>query len=232
MILDPTDQFIRHITLACPVTDARVLEVGCGAGRVTRDLAARAREVVAIDPDADALARARAAVGAANVRFLQARADELDLPGGGFDVAVFSLSLHHVPSASMDASLSNVARHVRPGGRMVVVEPGDDGTLIEAETRFDVGDGDERVAKAAAREALGRLPGWRVVGSSSFTTLFHFQDVADFEAHLPARSPPAARADALRRFLESHREGDRIVLWASRQLSVLSGGLIGNGTLR
>ena len=121
----------------------------------------------------------------------------------------------------MDASLLRVARHVRTGGRIVVIEPGDEGTLIEAETRFDVGDCDETAAKAAAREALERLPGWQRVGTSSFTTLFHFQDVADFEEHLPARSTPAARPDELRRLLESHREGDRIVLWASRRLSVL-----------
>ncbi len=222
MLLDPTDQFIESITVACPVDGTTLLEIGCGSGRITRDLASRAREVVAIDPDQVALRRARAVVTGANVRFVQARAEALELPGCTFDVAIFSLSLHHVPPEKMGASLLRVARHVRPGGRMVVIEPGDEGTLIDAEMRFDVGDGDERAAKAAAQEALRRIPAWRVEDTSAFRTLFHFRDVADFVDHLPARAGQPAPYDELSRFLESHRDGDRIVLWSSRRLTVLA----------
>jgi SAM-dependent methyltransferase len=222
VLLDPTGQFIRNITLAYPVDGKALLEIGCGWGRITRDLASRAREVVAIDPDARALRRARAQVTGANVLFLHASAETLDLPGRSFDAAVFSLSLHHVPTKVMDASLLQAARHVRPDGRIVVIEPGDDGTLIEAETRFDVGDGDERVAKMAAQEAVRRLAGWNVVETMRFRTLFHFQDAADFLEHLPARAEAPAPEEAVRCFLESHREGESIVLWAERRMDVLA----------
>lgn len=222
MRLDPTDRFIRHITRACELDGRAVLEIGCGSGRITRDLASRAREVVAVDPDGGALDRARAQVAAGNVRFLRATAETLDVPGRTFDAAVFSLSLHHVPAGAMDASLVNAARHVRYGGRIVVIEPGDEGTLIDAETRFDVGDGDERPAKAAAERALRQLPGWTVVEQVRFTTLFHFQDEADFLEHLPPRGAPSGPDDALHAFLESHRRRDRIVLWAERRMTVLA----------
>jgi len=142
VLLDPTDQFIENITRACDVDGKSVLEIGCGAGRITSDLASRAREVVAVDPDAVALRRARAQVTTGNVVFLEATAEPLELPGRSFDAAVFSLSLHHVPAEAMDASLLRASRQVRAGGRIVVIEPGDEGTLIEAETRFCVGDGD------------------------------------------------------------------------------------------
>lgn len=221
MLLDPTGEFIRNIALAADLDGKAVLEIGCGAGRITRDLASRAREVVAIDPDAAALRRARAQVPAASVRFLQASADTYDEQERSFDVAVFSLSLHHVSPGLMDASLLQAARRVRPGGRIVVIEPGDEGTLIEAEARFDVGDGEERPAKEAAHRALGRLAGWAVGTTLEFRTLFHFDDVADFLEHLPPRGGRPAPTAALTRFLEAHRAGDRIVLWASRRLDVL-----------
>ncbi|WP_242394873.1 class I SAM-dependent methyltransferase [Anaeromyxobacter oryzisoli] len=220
MLLDPTDQFIRNIRSACDLDGKAVLEIGCGSGRITRDLAASAREVVAIDPDPVALDRARARVAGANVLFVCSSAADLGLAGRTFDVAIFSLSLHHVALEFMDASLLAAARAVSAGGRIIVIEPGDEGTLIEAETRFDVGDGDERRAKAAAQEALRRLKGWTVDETVRFCTLFHFQNAADFLENLPPRGGPPG--DALRRFLEHHREDDRIVLWAERGMALLS----------
>ena len=221
MLLDPTGEFIRNIALACDIDGEAVLEIGCGSGRITRDLASRAREVVAIDPDAAALGRARAQVSAASVSFVQASAETYEVIGRAFDAAVFSLSLHHLAPGAMDASLLQVARGLRPGGRIVAIEPGDDGTLIEAETRFDVGDGDERSAKEAAHHAVRRLAGWTLGTTLEFRTLFHFDDVADFLEHLPPRGARPASTAALTRFLESHRDGDRIVLWAARRLDVL-----------
>jgi len=221
VLLDPTGEFIRNIALACDIDGKEVLEIGCGSGRITRDLASRAREVVAIDPDAAALARARAQVSAASVSFFQGSAETYDVIGRSFDAAVFSLSLHHVAPGAMDASLLQAARRVRSGGRIVAIEPGDEGTLIEAETRFDVGDGDERPAKEAAHRALRRLEGWTVGMTLEFRTLFHFHDAADFLEHLPPRGARPAPTAALTRFLESHRDGDRIVLWAARRLDVL-----------
>jgi SAM-dependent methyltransferase len=224
LLLDPTDEFIRHISGACDLDGKTLLEIGCGSGRITRDLAARASEVVAIDPDAGALARARAQVPAANVTFLHASAETLGLRGRPFGLAIFSLSLHHVPPDGMDASLLRASDLVLPGGRMLVIEPGDAGTLIEAETSFDVGDGDEQPAKRAAQEALRRLAGWSVVETVRFRTLFHFEDAADFLEHLPPRAGAPAPGDRLDRFLESRRDGDRIVLWAERRMDVLTRG--------
>ena len=49
---------------------SRVLEVGCGAGQATGDLARRAGGVVALDPGAQLIEGARARVPAANTRFV------------------------------------------------------------------------------------------------------------------------------------------------------------------
>jgi hypothetical protein len=63
-----------------------------------------------------------------------------------------------------------------------------------------------------------------VVETVRFRTLFHFEDAADFLEHLPPRGGAPAAGDGLVRFLEAHRDGDRIVLWAERRMDVLARG--------
>jgi SAM-dependent methyltransferase len=221
MQLDPTGEFIRHIAAAVPLEGRALLEVGCGSGRVTRDLAARAGRLLAVDPDARAIARARVDVRGEHVTFAVGAAEELQLPDGGFDAAVFTLSLHHVPEHSMGLALAMAARALRSEGALLVIEPGERGSLIDAEARFDVGDGDERAAKAAARRAVAELAGWRIAETIGFETRFHFDGVDDFLANLPPR--PGARFDepGLRRFLAEQTVGGRIDLWAGRTMDVL-----------
>ena len=223
MQLDPTGEFIAHISRACDIDDKALLEIGCGSGRITRDLAARARTVVAIDPNERALGRARAAVTAANVSFAHGAAEAVELPRASFDAAVFSLSLHHIPRESMGRSLARADECLRADGRIVVIEPGDHGTLIEAEERFGVGDGDERAAKAWAQRALEGLAGWTVASTHAFRTLFLFDGPEDFSEHLPPL-PGRPRDPGLIPFLERYRDGDRVVLWADRLMKVLARG--------
>ena len=73
----------------------RVLEVGCGDGRLTRRYARRAGSVYAIDPDSSRIAaleadRPEGNVTARAVGFLD---DDLDLPVAVFDAIIFSWSL-------------------------------------------------------------------------------------------------------------------------------------------
>lgn len=90
MILDPTDQFIRHIAAHCDIKGKTVLEVGCGKGRVTVELARHARKVVAVDPDESLLQAARSLVGADNVEFVLCGGESLFFPESSFDIVVYS----------------------------------------------------------------------------------------------------------------------------------------------
>ena len=69
----------------------RVLEVGCGTGRLTALAAARASRVYAFDPSAENVAAARAALTGEQrrrVRFAVHDAEALDLPRERFDIAL------------------------------------------------------------------------------------------------------------------------------------------------
>jgi 2-polyprenyl-3-methyl-5-hydroxy-6-metoxy-1,4-benzoquinol methylase len=72
---------------------ARVLEVGCGEGRLTAFAAARAKSVYAFDPNAERVEMARAATSSPRVRFGVHGADALDVKRERFDVALCGWSL-------------------------------------------------------------------------------------------------------------------------------------------
>lgn len=223
MILDPYGQFIKEITAHCDLGGKTILEVGCGQGRITRDLARHARRVVAIDPDKDALQTARSRINAENVAFLRCRGESLPFPEGCFDLVVYSLSLHHLPQEAMRASLAQAAGLLGEQGMIMVIEPGEGGTLIEAEERFGVGDGNEAREKEAARHAVAVLPGWRIGLTTCFRTCFHFVDQQDFlESLLPdhrGKSPEFIRE--IGDYLTGCTEDGRIVLHADRRMDIL-----------
>ncbi len=224
MILDPTGQFIRNITEHCDINDKIILEVGCGKGRVTEDLARQVRKITAIDPDAEALAAAKSRIAAGTVEFVRCGGETLNFPEKSFDIVIYSLSLHHIPIACMQSSLEQAAGTVREEGKIIVIEPGAGGTLIEAEERFCVGDGDERRQKGAAQSALDTLEGWEKGQNVYFQTFFYFGSKEDFLENLLPRNRqiPEPLLDELGSFLNMHRRNGRIVLCADRRMNVLT----------
>lgn len=223
MIQDPTNQYIATILSRCDLAGKEILEIGCGKGRITRDLAQYAGLVVATDPDVAALEYARAVIVVDNVQFVHAPAGIPDFPSGSFDLVIYTLSLHHVPVGGMEASLRKAAALLRDNGVIVVVEPGDGGSLTEAKERFGAGSGDERPAREAAIRAMHAMARWRVGETVHFRTLFRFADDEDFFASmLPGyRQQPASFIREVRSFLDRYRNGEGIVLDANRRLNVL-----------
>ena len=74
----------------------RVLEVGCGDGRLTCKYASQVGSVLAVDPDRAALDQCRDTMPVAlrsRVELRTARVDELDLDAGAVDPVVLSWSL-------------------------------------------------------------------------------------------------------------------------------------------
>jgi SAM-dependent methyltransferase len=223
VIQDPTDLYIATILSRCDLSGKHVLEIGCGKGRITLDLAKHARFVVATDPDEAALKAARTSVAAGNVTFLHTPSGMPDFPAGSFDLVIYTLSLHHLPVDEMSGSLQMASRLLRNEGVIVLVEPGEGGSFTEAKERFGAGSGDERPAREAAIRAMHALEGWRVAETVHFRTLFRFVDDEDFFSNMLAdyRSRPKAFVNEVRTHLSPHRTVSGIILDADRQLSLL-----------
>lgn len=86
---------VAHLLAACPIRGSRVLEIGCGEGFLTWQLAGIPQQYIALDPNGERLAQAQAARPAVvpPVPFIQARAENLPFPDGAFEIAIFAHSL-------------------------------------------------------------------------------------------------------------------------------------------
>jgi len=104
---------------------ARVLEVGCGPGRLSIRLARQhGLDVTGLDLDPAMIGRARANAahpgngGDRWPSFLIGDVAALAFPDGSFDLVVSTLSMHHW--ADPAAGLAEIGRVLRPGGRALV----------------------------------------------------------------------------------------------------------------
>jgi trans-aconitate methyltransferase len=99
----------------------QVLELACGTGTWTRALLPLGRELTAIDASPEMLALARQKVGNAVVQFQQADLFQWQ-PRQQYDLVFFANWVSHVPPQRLDAFLGTVARAVRPGGTLAMVD--------------------------------------------------------------------------------------------------------------
>jgi ubiquinone/menaquinone biosynthesis C-methylase UbiE len=106
------------------VGGVRLLDAGCGDGALVCEAAASGAEVIGIDPDPAMLitARRRAANAGVQATFLEGRAERLLFPDASFDMVASITVLCFVPDAG--GALREMARVLRPGGRLVLGELG------------------------------------------------------------------------------------------------------------
>jgi ubiquinone/menaquinone biosynthesis C-methylase UbiE len=108
--------------------DHRVLDLGCGTGGLSLSIKRRhpSVEVVGIDPDPPALARARRKARRAGlaIRFDRGFGDSLPYPDRSFDRVLSAFVLHHLPAEDKEPTLREVGRVLADGGRLHLLDFG------------------------------------------------------------------------------------------------------------
>ena len=96
LVVDPDGVELATIRELVDLEGLRVVEIGCGAGRLTFGCAEQAASVFAFDADEELVQEARASTPRAlrdRIRFEAGDATEVELPSTEFDLALFSWSL-------------------------------------------------------------------------------------------------------------------------------------------
>lgn len=208
------DNFLTTLDSIIDLGDKTVLEVGCGNGSKSIGLAALCKTLTAIDPDKNSIEQAKKSNAAPNLSYDIGSAQELKFDSDVFDVVIFSLSLHHVPSEHMHHAIKEATRVLKPDGRVVFLEPGFNGSFFDAEIIFGASDGDERKEKAAAYLALLSSPLLTTELEYYEEIGFKFESVQDFMDSME----PKKNLDTVRRFLNEHG----YTLEAQRRINIFS----------
>lgn len=161
---------LRQLPLPCD----NVLEVGCGTGALTRQLAARAGHVLGLDlaPEMILAAQERSA-GAANIRHEVVDVLAWDWPVGHFDAILSVAALHHLP---LPAILPKMRDALKPGGVLACVD------LFES-----TGPGDRLLGAVAlpVSAALKRLKNGRLAESPEVKAAWAEHGLHDVYLTLP-----------------------------------------------
>ena len=185
---------------------ARVIDVGSGEGGLVRWLRRQGANSVGVECGEVMRARALQADPDHPEAHVDGVGQDLPFEDASADAVVFSYSLHHVPGDEMVNALREAHRVLRPGGKVVVVEPEPRGQSFEVGRLID----DETHVRGLAQEALLESPqvGLELVASTSYASVTTHADFDAWEQRVVGIEPDRAaeieqRRDEVRAVFES-----------------------------
>lgn len=111
----------RADMLCSEITEnSEVLELGCGAEYLTKELIKCNCNITAIDISEDLINYAKKNVVSPNLRFLIQNAYSMDFEDATYDFIVGSSVLHHL---DIDKAISKIFRVLKPNGKIFFTEP-------------------------------------------------------------------------------------------------------------
>lgn len=156
---------------AQPASSDRVVDLGCGSGQVTLELAPHVAEVLAVDISDEMirlLLEKATAAGVGNITGRATPLEKLELVPASVDVIVSNYVLHHLRDADKPALVKDAFGWLRPGGRLVI-----------GDMMFGRGsDRRDRAIIASKLSLMGRMgpAGWWRIAKNGARYLFRVQE--------------------------------------------------------
>ena len=221
------EQHLAALGARADLDGKRVLDIGCGGGDMMRLLTARGADAWGLEVSQAPLDRAVAA-GIDPDRLVLGDGRSLPFEDAGFDLAMFVYSFHHVPDGVRKDMLAEVARILKPPGRLIAFEPRPYGELTETILPVE----DETDVRTAAQALLSDPPPpFRLDEMTDYDTLRGYGSLEHLLETIcnvdPARAErleqPGIREDVASRFARLARPaGDGFSLLQPSALFILS----------
>jgi ubiquinone/menaquinone biosynthesis C-methylase UbiE len=186
------EQPVVHERVAAWSTPLRVLDAACGTGRHTLHLATLGHDVTGVDASPWMLAEALAKNP--QLPLIEATIDALPFPDNSFDAAVCALLFDHLPR--IDSAITELARVVRPGGRVLISNIHPTMALIGAHAAFRDASGDPNFIRSYHHGVSSYVEAFRANGLTIVDCAEPGWDIAGARAQF-AFVPDAVLHDAV-----------------------------------
>ena len=177
------ENYLKIIDDSVKLKNKVILEIGCGGGNKTVQIAKMCKMVVAIDNNLPRILDAKKENQSSNITYTQSSANPLLFEDKSFDVVIFTLSLHHLSKNEMRSAIKEAIRVTVSSGIIIFLEPTNNGSF-EAAIIFGSSDGDERLQKAYAYFEILNTKGYREIYEGFWKTTFLFDSKNDFVVSL------------------------------------------------
>ncbi len=107
-----------YLNLATELDAQRIVDLGCGTGLLTRELATDGREVIGVDPAQEMLAVARGQPGAERVRWIEGESSAIGKLDADLAIMTGNVAQIFVDDAEWAKTLRDLHDALLPGGRL------------------------------------------------------------------------------------------------------------------
>lgn len=186
-------------------TSIDALDIGCGTGFLSLEMAGRGHTVTGVDfaPAMLEEGRRKAAERGAAIRFEEADAEQLPFDAGSFDLAVCRHVLWTLPHP--EAAIDEWVRVLRPGGRLAVIDSQFDPSVLQA--------GPQNARSSAEYAEIGdKLPFLGGRPQAEIEALFRAHGLADVGGD-PVPDLVQAQADRMEAEGLERVERRRYIVW-------------------
>jgi len=120
LMLKPFEDLL--VDMICAGSGHRVLDVGCGTGKLLKSAEARfpGAKLVGVDAAIEMVKYAQTSNPTGTIQFQRATAEELPFPNASFELVFSTMTFHHW--SNQTKGIAEVARVLTPGGRWLLAD--------------------------------------------------------------------------------------------------------------